>query len=206
MIVTWTLNADFKIVARTSIDGGATWSTQATMANVAGSELSAAATADRFVVGWTVAAGAQVRTHKAGAWGSIRSISPGPSTAYPAHWTPAVAAVGTNGTAIVWAACESACDRSGSTVDLVWAESSDGGSTFPHLQIVAYVNQHTNWSPSVVWAKADARHVLYEQYVSEEAYRVRIRDGHRRSEVGRRGSSRGRERAAAADASGTSGP
>ncbi len=32
---------------------------------------------------------------------------------------------------------------------------------------VAYVEQRVNWSPSIVWAKADARHVLYEQDTSE---------------------------------------
>ena len=176
IIVSWSADDNLKILARMSTDSGAHWTTAATLATSAESETAAASSSDRFVVAWTGLDGARVRTYKAGAWGTTKSIKVSPTNPYPTHWTPAVALNGTGGTAVVWSACSSDCNKSVSTADLIWAESSDGGATFPYLQVLSSMDGATNWSPSVIWASATSRHVLYERD-TESGYRMRIRTG-----------------------------
>ena len=175
-IVAWSADGKFKVQARASLDGGATWSPTTTIATTAHGRSTVAAGSDRVAAAWPEADGVRVRTRKAGAWGTTRKVAPPGAGPYGFHDWPALALNGASGTAVAWSACTTNCQEDG-FVDLVWAESRDSGVTFPHRQVVVSAGgADLNWFPSVIWAVADKRHVLYER-ATEVGYRVRIRTG-----------------------------
>jgi hypothetical protein len=176
-IVAWSADGAYKVQARATTDGGATWSPTATIATTAEGWASVAAGSDRVAAAWPGTDGIRVRTRKAGAWGTTRKVPPPGVGPYGFHDTPALALNGTSGTAVAWSACATQCDGNTPLIDLVWAESRDGGATFPHRQVlVSSPGPDQNWSPSVIWALADKRHVLYERD-TEVGYRLRMRTG-----------------------------
>ena len=104
---------------------------------------------------------------------------PGGPGKYAWHITPAIALRGAAQTGVGWAACHFDCATSTPALDLVWSESTDGGATFPHRQVVVTATSSSeNWNPSVVWRSSTTRSMLYSMDSFDGGnYSLNIRTG-----------------------------
>jgi len=179
IVVAWTADVDGKVVARVSTNAGATWSS-ATLATSAASYVTAGAASGRASVAWTTATGLTVRTWRSSGWGPEVAVAPpGGPDKYTWHITPAIALRGAGQTGVGWSACHFDCATSTPALDLVWSESTDGGATFPHRQVVVTATSSSeNWNPSVVWRSSTTRSMLYSMDSFDGGnYSLNIRTG-----------------------------
>lgn len=179
VVVAWTADANGTIRAKVSDDKGVTWSS-ATLAATAEGWATTGAASGRLSVAWAVDGGLTVRTWRPSAWESEVAVAPpGELDTYAWHLTPAIALQGSGQTGIAWSGCRFDCDSSNPGLEILWSESTDGGATFPHSQVVVATNQGSqHWYPSVVWGSATTRYLLHSSDAWEGGgYAINIRTG-----------------------------
>jgi hypothetical protein len=183
VVVAWTADSNGKVVVKVSKDAGVTW-TGGTLATTGSDSATTAATSGRLSVAWPSSDGLRIRTWKASAWGPTVTVAPpGTPGAYAWFATGAIALRGTGQTGAAWAACHADCATGSPKLDLVWSESTDGGATFPHRQVIVDGTAGgpvypANWYPSIVWATATTRYVLHwAETIGEGVYTVQVRTG-----------------------------
>jgi hypothetical protein len=179
VVVAWISNVDWAIKARVSTNAGRTWSPTQTLASEAWSYPSVAVGTNKVAVTWATAGGLQVRTWAGGTWATPVNVHPPAGATYGWHDTPAIALNGVGGVSVAWSGCRRQCTNQIQLVEMLWAESTDGGLTFPHVQIILTGDgSTTRILPSIEWPTANTRYLLYERDVIDSGlYRLRVVTG-----------------------------
>jgi hypothetical protein len=183
VVVAWTADPSGKVMVKTSTSAGRTW-TGATLDTSASTFVSTAAGSGRLTVAWVGIDGLRTRTWQASVWGPLAvAAPPGLPADYSWSTTPAVALLGTGQVGVAWGTCHTDCSTNEPMVDLVWAESADGGLTFPFRQVIAYgrwggPSFPQNWYPSLVWASATSRFVMFSaEAITDGGHAVKLANG-----------------------------
>jgi hypothetical protein len=142
-------------------------------------------------VAYTTSTGIGVRTYDGGSLGNERSIlDPWPQTvhglSYDGAYGPSIQPYGSGGLAVAFAGCRSSASlandcrpSSHGRIDLLYAESTDGGHSWAALVRLADSSKvyRINDEPSVVFVR-DKRDVLFNRYdPSYRAYDLALRIG-----------------------------
>jgi hypothetical protein len=182
VIVAWTADKYGKVVVKSSSNAGKSWSFS-TPTTAAQGYAATAAASGRLVVAWPVAQGLRLRTWRSSGWGPVVTVSsPGVPGTYAWTDTGAVALTGSAQVAAAWVGCRSKCSSDWPLLDIVWAESRDGGATFPFRQVAVVgadsgASYPQNYSPSVTWASSTTRALMYFATFQFETWSTQFRVG-----------------------------
>ena len=161
--VAWVGNASGAIVARTSTSSGTSWLPAETLSSASDGLVSAATLANRSAVAWSTGRTVHVRIQSDATWASDTTVSPpGIASYFVASESPVVALQGDTDVGVAWSACVSPCG-SKPKIDLIWAESPDGGAAWNRQDIGWYGFDYGDRKrfPSVVWATPTKRYVMW---------------------------------------------
>jgi hypothetical protein len=163
--------------ARVSTNAGSSWGTATPIATDAVDGPSVAATAGRLGVGWSDGIAPRFVERSAGTWSPVRIVIAPWMTVrrtYQLHYSQTLVFHGATRVGMAWSACYQSCFTPGSTpwVDLLWAESADGGASWKASQLLASANSERTFNddPSIVWTAVPTRYVLYNSWGDTSSY------------------------------------
>jgi hypothetical protein len=169
--VSWTGDRYGAVRTRSSTDGAISWTSTVTLATSSNGLTSVAVRGTRSAIAWTAGRDVYVRTVTGSTWGPIVSTTPpGAATFYDGSAYPVVALQGSSGLAVAFSACVSPCPATNARIiDLIWAESTDNGTTWGRQVIGSYLlgAGFQKILPSVVWATSTLRYVMFNGNVTD---------------------------------------
>jgi hypothetical protein len=179
--IAWTGDANGAVVTRTTTNGGGVWTAARTLATTSNGLVTTAVRGTRSAVAWSTGRTIQVRILSGSIWGAVLSTTPpGPDAYYNRSWFPAVALQGTTSVAVAFSACVGPCPASSARlIDVVWAESLDGGGTWKR-QVIGFYNNGggpQKVSPSVLWATPTLRYVMWNGQPFDGGLGLAVRTG-----------------------------
>jgi hypothetical protein len=186
--VVWVKDSDGTVRLRRSTDGGATWHHARTVGTGSGQESQPglAMRGDRIAVAWADDDAVQVRIRGASGWEAVRTVDPpGIPKVYPAILDVDVDLHGTAAVGIAFSGCWAGCAQSfPESADVLWAQSTDNGSTWTPAEVVLAGAENPSDNGSVVvfradllWAPDGTRYVAANKVIDFDLVFVPLRVG-----------------------------